>query len=77
MITITGLTTKQKVFMDVMWCMDSMPAVEAFIRTLPARDQQDCLALVTIAVQETLEDEGRMQDYEEIARSVIARVSRS
>ena len=73
MITITGLTQKQKVFMDVMWTMESMPAVEAFIKTLPKRDQQDCLALVTIAVQETLEDEGRMQDYEQAAVDLIAR----
>ena len=77
MITITGLTQKQKVFMDVMWTMDSMPAVEAFIKTLPARDQQDCQSLVAIAVQETLEQEGRIADYEELACSVIARVSRS
>jgi hypothetical protein len=75
MITITGLTNKQKVFMDVMWCMESMPAVEAFIKTLPARDRQDCQSLVTIAVQETLEQEGRINDYEQDARNVIARVS--
>ena len=77
MITITGLTHKQKVFMDVMWCMESMPAVEAFIKTLPARDQQDCQSLVAIAVQETLEQEGRINDYEQDAVSVIARVSSS
>jgi len=77
MITITGLTHKQKVFMDVMWTMDSMPAVEAFIKTLPKRDGQDCLSLVEIAVQETLEQEGRIADYEADALSVIARVSSS
>jgi len=75
MITITGLTHKQKVFMDVMWTMDSMPLVEAFIKTLPARDRQDCQSLVTIAVQETLEQEGRIADYEDVAVSIIARVS--
>jgi len=75
MITITGLTNKQKALMDVMWAMDDMPAVQAFIKTLPKRDQQDCLALVTIAVQETLEDEGRMQDYEQAAVDLIARAS--
>jgi hypothetical protein len=77
MITITGLTHKQKVFMDVMWAMDSMPAVEAFIKTLPTRDRQDCQSLVAIAVQETLEQEGRINDYEQDAVSVIARVSSS
>ena len=72
MITIQGLTHKQKVFMDVMWSMDSMPAVNAFIKSLPTRDQQDCLSLVAIAVQETLEEEG-LELYAEAAVSAIAR----
>ena len=75
MITITGLTHKQKVFMDVMWSMDSMPAVNAFIKSLPTRDQQDCQSLVTIAVQDTLEQDNTMELYEQDARNLIARVS--
>ena len=75
MISITGLSNKQKVLMDVMWAMDTMPAVEAFIKTLPKRDQQDCESLVAIAVQESLEEDNRLDDYEAIALSVIARVS--
>jgi hypothetical protein len=62
--------------MDVMWSMDSMPAVQAFIKTLPTRDGQDCASLVEIAVQESLEDNNRIQDYEELAGIVIARASR-
>ena len=77
MITITGLTNKQKVLMDVMWAMDSMPAVEAFIKSLPKRDQQDCQSLVTIAVQESLEEDNRLEDYEQDALNLIARVSSS
>jgi len=75
MISITGLSNKQKVLMDVMWAMDTMPAVEAFIKSLPKRDQQDCESLVAIAVQESLEEDNRLDDYEAIALSVIARVS--
>ena len=75
MITIQGLTHKQKVFMDVMWSMDSMPAVNAFIKSLPTRDQQDCRSLVAIAVQDTLEQDNTMELYEQHARDVIARVS--
>ena len=77
MITITGLTNKQKVLMDVMWAMEDMPAVEAFIKSLPKRDQQDCQSLVTIAVQESLEEDNRLELYEQDARNVIARVSSS
>ena len=61
--------------MDVMWAMDDMPAVEAFIKTLPARDQQDCQSLVTIAVQESLEEDNRLDEYETDALNLIARIS--
>lgn len=71
MITISGLTAKQRVLMDVMWAMESMPAVEAFIKSLPTRDGQDCASLVTIAVQESLEQEG-LEPYAEAAAAVIA-----
>ena len=77
MISITGLSNKQKVLMDVMWAMEDMPAVEAFIKTLPTRDQLDCQSLVTIAVQESLEEDNRLDDYEQDARNLIARVSSS
>jgi hypothetical protein len=72
-ITITGLTHKQKVFMDVMWSMESMPAVNAFIKSLPTRDGQDCASLVAIAVQESLEQDNTMELYEQHAVNVIAR----
>ena len=75
MITIQGLTHKQKVFMDVMWSMESMPAVNAFIKSLPTRDQQDCASLVAIAVQESLEEDNMMELYEQDAVNLIARVS--
>ena len=73
MITIQGLTHKQKVLMDVMWSMDSMPLVEAFIKSLPTRDGQDCASLVAIAVQESLEQDNRLDDYAEAAVSAISR----
>ena len=74
MITIQGLTHKQKVFMDVMWTMDSMPAVEAFIKSLPTRDGQDCRSLVAIAVQEAEEHEQNgLEAYESLAVSAISR----
>lgn len=74
MITIQGLTHKQKVFMDVMWSMESLPAVNAFIKSLPTRDQQDCRSLMAIAVQETLEQDGGIADYEADALGVIASI---
>lgn len=74
MITISGLTHKQKALMDVMWTMEEMEQVQKFIRTLPLRDQQDCLSLLDIAVQETQEHEyNGLEAYESLAVSAIAR----
>ncbi len=78
MITITGLTNKQKALMDIMWTMQEMEQVQRFIRTLPARDQKDCLSLLDIAVQETQEHElNQLAEYEQAALSVIARARSS
>jgi hypothetical protein len=73
MIRIEGLTVKQKTLMDVMWSMQEMPQVEAFIKTLPQRDRQDCLSLIEIAVQASLEEDNRMEDYADAAQAAIAR----
>jgi hypothetical protein len=73
MITITGLTHKQKALMDVMWTMDDMERVQAFVKTLPLRDAQDCLSLISIATQETLEQEDGLDAYKELAQAAISR----
>jgi hypothetical protein len=75
MIRIEGLTVKQKTLMDVMWSMEEMPQVEAFIKTLPKRDRQDCLSLIEIAVQASLEEDNRLEDYADAAQAAIARAS--
>ena len=75
MIRIEGLTVKQKTLMDVMWSMQEMPQVEAFIKTLPKRDRQDCLSLIEIAVQASLEEDNRLEDYADAAQAAIALAS--
>jgi hypothetical protein len=76
MITISGLTTRQKAIMDMMWNMQSMDQVTALIRALPTRDAQDAHSLIIIAQQESLEEDGALDAYMDQARSVIASVSR-
>jgi len=71
-ITITGLTHKQKALMDVMWTMDSVERVQAFVKTLPKRDAQDCLSLITIATQETIEQEDGLDAYKARAEAAIS-----
>ena len=71
MITIAGLTPKQKALMDVMWSMDSMPKVTAFVSSLPKRDAQDCLSLITIATQASIEQEDGLDAYKDAAAECI------
>jgi len=73
MITITGLTHKQKALMDVMWSMDDITKVTAFVRTLPLRDAQDCMSLIAIATQESIEQEDGLDAYEQAANTAISR----
>lgn len=78
MITITGLTPKQKALMDVMWTMEEMEQVTAFINTLPKQDRLDCISLCAIAVQETQEHEcNGLEQYESLAGVWIARARNS
>jgi len=77
MISITGLTHKQKVLMDVMWSMDDITKVTAFVKTLPKRDAQDCMSLIAIATQESQEQEDGLDAYKELAQAAISRARSS
>ena len=76
MITITNLTPKQKALLTVMWEIDSVDKVQAFIRTLPAADARDAHGLLQIAIWETLELEGELDAYKDHACACIAAASR-
>lgn len=58
--------------MDIMWTMETITQVEAFIKSLPRDDAIDAHGLLQIAIVETLEEEGRMSDYEDMALDAIA-----
>ena len=74
MITITNLTHRQKLFLDIMWTMDSLDKVKGFIRTLPSpSDRADCLSLLEITVIESQEQEGGLDEYAAIAQAAIDR----
>ncbi len=77
MITIDNLTPKQKALLDVMWELDTMDRVQEFIRTLPAQDAVDAHSLLKIAIWETLESEGALNDYSTDAGSIIDRIRSS
>jgi len=77
MITINNLTPKQKALLDVMWELDTMDRVQEFIQTLPAQDAVDAHGLLKIAIWETLESQGALNDYSKDAGSIIDRIRSS
>jgi hypothetical protein len=76
MITLSGLTAKQKALMTVMWDIDSVDKVQEFIRTLPAADARDAHCLLQMAIWESIEQQEGLDAYSDQARSVIASVSK-
>jgi hypothetical protein len=72
MITITHLTPKQKLLLDVMWELDSLAKVQEFIRTLPAQDARDAHSLLQMAIWETIEQEDGLDAYADQADRAIA-----
>ena len=75
MITISGLTPKQKALLTVMWDIDSVSKVKEFIGTLPAADARDAHSLLQMAIWESIEQQEGLEDYEELARDCISRSS--
>jgi hypothetical protein len=75
MITISGLTPKQKALLTVMWDIDSVDKVHEFIRTLPARDARDAHSLLQMAIWESIEQQEGLEDYEQLAKACISRSS--
>ena len=71
MITISGLTPKQKALLTVMWDIDSVDKVQEFISTLPAADARDAHSLLKLAIWESLEQEGELDAYKDHACAVI------
>jgi hypothetical protein len=75
MITISGLTPKQKALLTVMWDIDSVERVHEFIGTLPAQDARDAHSLLKMAIWESIEQQEGLEDYEQTAKDLISRCS--
>jgi len=75
MITISGLTAKQKALLTVMWDIDSVGKVQEFISTLPAADARDAHSLLQMVIWETVEQEEGLESYESLAKDCISRCS--
>ena len=78
MITLQGLTQRQRQLCDLMWSCSDLKQVQGLIRALPTlEDQQQAETLMQVMIQESLEQQGAMDDYAEDCNDVIVRVSSS
>ena len=74
MITITGLTDRQRNIMDLLWGCASIEQVQTLINALPSRqDRIDAEALIKIATWESIEQELGLEEYRDAANSCISR----
>ena len=71
MITIEGLTKKQRAILDIMWSMDTKEQVESFVQSLPPSDKCDATSLMEMLIHDSLEQQGEMEQYASLARTVI------
>jgi hypothetical protein len=46
--TIEGLSPKQMALADIMWGLDGFDEVQAFIKTLPKREQTECHTIIEL-----------------------------
>jgi hypothetical protein len=73
MITIEGLSKKQKAIMEILWNCNSLEQAELFIKSMPThRDRCDAHSLMMLALYETLEEKDGLDEWEEMAKEWIA-----
>ena len=72
MITIEGLTARQRAIMDLLWACDTMDQVSLLIQSLPhEQDRMDAQSLITIAALEAHEQEHGLNEYEKAYRDIV------
>ena len=54
-ISIEGLTERQSVLADIMWDLETIEEVDAFINTLPPHYQKECKVIVDLMIMATLD----------------------
>lgn len=70
-IEITGLTSRQRQFCAVLWALDTVDAVEDFIRTLPGDQQLECRTVMQLMIAECLDDVADVQQASDILKKFM------
>ena len=74
MITIQGLTERQRAIAELLWTCNSQEDLDTLVRALPKASRADAESLITVILQESLEEDGHLDRYLESAQEVIDRV---
>lgn len=77
-IQISGLNTRQKNIMDLLWSCTTLDQVKTLISAMPTlQDRCDAQSLIVIATQESIEQEvGFTQEVQDAANDCISRAMR-
>lgn len=62
MITIEGLTRKQRALADIMWSMDGREQVEAFVRALHPKDRRDAELVTELMILAFIDETDTVDD---------------
>lgn len=68
---IDKLTERQVELLDTMWEIDEFEAVEEFISTLSANEQEQCRALINLVILEGFDEMMLKQDKFPEAQAVL------
>ena len=71
-ITLTGLTTKQRVFADVIWSCNGREEVSGFIRSLPVKDRRDATTVLELMIAAVFDDVNEIQPE---VRDILDRIA--
>jgi hypothetical protein len=72
MITIDGLTSRQKSICELLWSCTTLDSVRTLVAALPLRDRQDAQTIVTLMTQDSQEEDGCLDQYRAQAQRAIA-----
>jgi hypothetical protein len=72
MITIDGLTQRQKAICELLWSCSDLDSVRTLVSALPKRDAQDAQTIVTLMTQDSIELELGLDQYKAQAQLAIA-----
>jgi hypothetical protein len=74
MIELNGLTQHQVELLDIIWSIETMPEVEAWVETLNDDDQMECNSLIELLAIEILDSQIKLSVKFPEADAVINRI---